>query len=105
MSAFPPLPAELTIYAASELHAQWLAALDAAPPDGDLEVDASAVAEIDGAGLQLLVALSRQLAARDRALRLVRPSQRLSEACAALGLATLLGEAGADAVVATQGAA
>ena len=48
MSAFPPLPAELTIYAASELRTQWLAALDASPPDADLEVDASGVAEVDG---------------------------------------------------------
>ena len=93
MSAFPPLPAELTIYAASELRTQWLAALDASPPDADLEVDASGVAEGDGAGVPLLVALARQLAARDRALRLAGPSQRLSEACAALGLASLLGAA------------
>lgn len=101
MSAFPPLPAELTIYAASGLRAQWLAALDTSPPDADLQVDASAVAEVDGAGVQLLVALARQLAARDRALRLERPSERLSAACAALGLASLLGDSGA----APQGAA
>ena len=93
MSAFPPLPAELTIYAASELRAQWLAALDAAPPEADVELDASPVAEVDAAGLQLLVALARQLAASDRALRLERPSARLAEACAALGLATVLGVA------------
>jgi anti-anti-sigma regulatory factor len=95
VSAFPPLPAELTIYAASELRAQWLAALDASPPEADLQLDASAVTEVDGAGVQLLLALARQLAARDRALRLERPSPRLHEACAALGLDSLLGTAGA----------
>jgi anti-anti-sigma regulatory factor len=92
------LPAELTIYAASELRTQWLAALDAAPPDADCEVDASAVADVDAAGLQLLLALSRQLAARDRTLRLASPSERLREACAALGLRSLADGAGAPAV-------
>ncbi len=90
MSAFPPLPAELTIYAVTELRERWLAALDAAPPDGPVELDAAAVVEVDAAGLQLLVALSRRLGADGRALRLAAPSGRLREACAALGLAAML---------------
>lgn len=90
MSALPPLPAELTIYAASELRARWLAAIDAEPGEIDCTVDASAVAEVDAAGVQLLLSLSRTLAARERALRLERPSARLTEACATLGLGHLL---------------
>ena len=90
MPALPPLPAELTIYAVSELRTQWLAALDAGPGEGDCVVDASAVAEVDGAGLQLLVALSRQLAAHDAALRLASPTAALRDACATLGLSALL---------------
>jgi anti-anti-sigma regulatory factor len=88
--AIPPLPVELTIYAVTELRAQWLAALDAGPPEGDCVVDASAVAEVDGAGVQLLVALSRQLAAHERGLRLVSPTAALRDACATLGLSALL---------------
>ncbi len=90
MSTLPPLPAELTIYAASELRAHWLAAIDAAPVEIDCTIDASAVAEIDAAGVQLLLSLSRTLAARERTLRLERPSTRLADACATLGLGHLL---------------
>lgn len=90
MSAFPPLPVELTIYAASELRMNWLAAIDADPGEIDCTIDASAVAEVDAAGVQLLLSLSRTLAARERALRLERPSTRLTEACATLGLGHLL---------------
>ncbi len=90
MSAFPPLPAELTIYAASELRARWLAAIDADPGEIDCTIDASAVAEVDAAGVQLLLALSRTLAALGRAPRLERPSTRLADACATLGLGHLL---------------
>jgi anti-anti-sigma regulatory factor len=86
---FPALPAELTIYAAGELRARWLAALDATADGETLWVDASGVAEVDGAGVQLLVSLSRHLAARDRVLRLESPSDALRDACTTLGAGVL----------------
>jgi anti-anti-sigma regulatory factor len=89
------LPSEVSIYTASELRSQWLAWLGEAPhhdsgPDEVLRVDAAAVGEIDAAGLQLLLSLSKALAQRQRSLLLVNPSQPLVKACAALGVAKLL---------------
>lgn len=82
------LPAELTIYAVAELHPQWLAwAQHAAGPDGPPTVDGSAVEQVDGAGLQLLVALQHSLAGSGQPLRLTGASDALRDACAALGLA------------------
>lgn len=83
------LPTELTIYTAAETRAAWLAALSA-PAEGPLRVDAAGVTEVDGAGVQLLLALRRSLAARERALQLVGPSGALDSACRRLGLADLI---------------
>ncbi|MFG6463899.1 lipid asymmetry maintenance protein MlaB [Roseateles sp. DXS20W] len=86
------LPAELSIYTAAELHPQWLAW--AAQHTGhEATADATAVDQVDGAGVQLLVALERGLAARGVALRLRNPSRPLREACTALGLAGWLAHA------------
>jgi anti-anti-sigma factor len=82
------LPPELTIYAAAELHPQWLAWLAAASGPGREEavVDAHAVDQVDAAGLQLLVSLERSLTDRGVRLRLNAPSSALHQACEALGL-------------------
>jgi anti-anti-sigma regulatory factor len=103
------LPAELTIYTAAETRGAWLAWLDSAMAQADLDepvcaVDASACDEIDAAGSQLLVALAHSLARRQRRLQLCRPSSPVRDACTGLGLAAwLIGDAaGADA---TTGAA
>lgn len=83
------LPSELTIYTVGETRTtclNWLAD----PVDDVLGVDGSAVAEIDGAGVQLLAALARSLQARNRRLQLLAPSHPLESACAALGLEELL---------------
>ena len=88
------LPAELTIYCAAETRSAWLAILGATPPEsGDTVVDGSAVAEVDAAGLQLLVALSRSVESRGRALILNDPSPALGAACRTLGLQRVLGDA------------
>ena len=76
MSTALVLPAEMSIYNVAELRAQWLAWLDAAPAEGPGCVDASAVAEVDAAGLQLL-----------------QPSTALQGACQALGMQSLLARA------------
>lgn len=87
------LPAELSIYTAAELHPQWLAW---ARRDGaehqDARADGTAVDQVDGAGVQLLIALQRCLAARGCTLHLHAPSRPLREACTALGLAGWLAE-------------
>lgn len=88
----PQLPTELTIYAAAELRAQWLPLLGAFA-DRPLEIEASAVAQVDAAGLQLLQSLRKALTERGRSLRLIEPSEVLRAACRDLGMASLL-EAG-----------
>lgn len=93
------LPSELTIYTVGELRPQWLAWLadtSAVPGVDDalndaFPVDAAAVAEVDAAGVQLLVSLQNALSARQQELRLVSPSRALATACMALGLAALAG--------------
>ena len=95
----PVLPAELTIYTVGELHPQWSAWLaDAGRTDDDAPVclDGSAVDQIDGAGLQLLVSLANSLAARQRTLQLVDASRLLVNACETLGLAALLASPSAE---------
>jgi anti-anti-sigma regulatory factor len=92
MTAPSALPSELTIYTAAETRTALLATLAAQPADaeGELALDGGAVAEVDGAGLQLLVSLARSLESRGRRLRVDRPTSALSAACSALGLAHLI---------------
>ena len=90
----PTLPADLTIYAVAELHGRCLAWLgDGDIDDPVLSLDASAVAEVDTAGVQLLASLFDTLARRDRRLRLDQPSSALSRPCSQLGASFLLTEA------------
>lgn len=106
------LPSELTIYTVTELKSKWLAVLNAlndgppgpltaglndvgrATPHAYFSVDAAAVTEVDSAGVQLLLALSNELAGMRRALRLLNQSAPLSEALSALGLGVLFGQSG-----------
>ena len=93
MLATPILPAELTIYTAGEVHPlwrAWLAETDHADAPPECRIDAAAVDQIDGAGLQLLISLANSLAARQRTLRLVDASALLVNACQTLGLSALL---------------
>ncbi len=85
------LPAELTIYAVAELRTAWLEAL-AAAEDDLLVADASAVMEVDAAGLQLVLALAQALERDGRALRVDHASTAFAAACRTLGLAALLAE-------------
>lgn len=85
------LPSELSIYTAAELHPQWLAwAGQGALSHREATADGTHVDQVDGAGVQLLVALQRCLAARGCTLHVSAPSRPLREACAALGLASWL---------------
>ena len=93
------LPEELTIYTLAEQHPLCVAWADMREPatNGDLDdivrVDAAAVAEVDAAGVQLLLSLANALALQRRTLRLDNPSPPLASACAALGVSALLTEA------------
>jgi ABC-type transporter Mla MlaB component len=91
MTAPLVLPAEITIYVMTDLRAAWVAWLDGLSDAGtDLCADGSAVAELDAAGLQGLLALSRSVAARGRRLHLQPASDTLAQGCRRLGLAHLL---------------
>ncbi len=94
MSALLALPPELTIYAVGDLCAQWRAALadpsTAAGDDPVCRLDGANVEAVDAAGLQLVVALANQLAARQQSLRIERPSRLLADACTMLGLGALI---------------
>lgn len=89
---------DLTIYAVGPLLTQfkgWVAKLPkgrrgAALIDTPLPVDASGVNEVDAAGVQLLLALSKSLTSQRRPLQLVDPSGPLVNACRALGVSSVL---------------
>lgn len=92
------LTGAVTIYAVDALRSQfaeWIAKLPTgqrgtALHDSPLAVDAHGVDEVDAAGIQLLVSLSKSLAARRRPLQLINSSRLLVGACEALGVASLL---------------
>lgn len=91
MSTLRTLPAELSIYTVGELKAVCLGWMgesghDADPQGGHWPLDASAVDQVDAAGLQLLVSLSKSLSQQQLNLQLQQPSAPLTAACAALGL-------------------
>ncbi len=92
MSTTMALPAELTIYTAAQTREGLLDRLgaDDGAADTPFVVDGSAVTEVDGAGVQLLVALSRSLLAQGRRLCIAAPAQTLASACVALGVASLV---------------
>lgn len=77
------LPPELTIYSAQETREAMLAwvARQTAAGREVLEISASGVQEIDGAGLQLLAALANM----EHGWRLVGTSHAFGSACQALG--------------------
>jgi len=82
------LPAELNIYSALETRDTLLAWVAEQTTKGrdSLELSAKNVAEVDGAGLQLLAALTNM----DQSWRLVDASDAFSEACQTMGLAQWL---------------
>lgn len=96
----PPfaLPGDITIFGAAALKSQlsgWFATVSAhegnsGDDDSPVLVDAGAVAEADAAGVQLLVAFSKSLAAHGRSLRIVNAGSLLDGACRTLGVGTLL---------------
>jgi anti-anti-sigma regulatory factor len=94
------LPAELTIYSAAELRRQLLAHVDAHAQDDACCIDASAVDQVDAAGVQLLVSLARTLAPLGRTLQLGQASPALVAACESLGLSASLLDVNTERAVA-----
>lgn len=82
------LPQELSIYTAGEIRADWLTWLGDLPDD--VEIDGSAVEQVDGAGIQLLLALRHALKQRGRPWQLRAASATLTAACSALGTLAVL---------------
>jgi phospholipid transport system transporter-binding protein len=81
------LPAALTMRELGPVAARLRAAIDS----GVAEIDASAVATVDTAGVQLLVAAVLSAARLGKPLRWRAASPALTEAAAQLGLAASLG--------------
>jgi ABC-type transporter Mla MlaB component len=99
------LPEELTIYTAGALHPawmDWLACRTSATDEaaGLARVAGAGVAEVDAAGLQLLLALDRAVAERGSRLEVENPSPTLRSGCEALGLGPWLLARTAPAVAA-----
>jgi anti-anti-sigma factor len=70
---------ELSIYRAQELRDEFLSHPQL-EPGGEIELDLSAVSELDGAGLQLLVAMKKEAQKRQCGLRLSGHSPAVLEA-------------------------
>ena len=90
------LTAHCTLREAVAMKAQLLERLDT---EGDVEIDAGVVEKIDTAGLQLLVAFSRQLNENNRALAWKSVTGELQGAAAQLGLVATLGLPAAEAAL------
>ena len=86
MSVVFELPPELNIYSAPDTREALLAwvTTQTAQSKGALEISARNVVEVDGAGLQLLAALSNM----EQPWHVVETSAPFSEACKTLGFAS-----------------
>lgn len=77
MSTALILDADLTVFAVAAIKDRLLAALQ---QDMQLVIDANAVSEVDGAGLQLLIAACKEAQQRGGSLTLQSPSPQMLEA-------------------------
>jgi anti-anti-sigma factor len=83
------LEEELTIYAVTEARDQLIAALHGQPL---LQLDLSGLAELDTAGVQLLVWLKQEARRRGKGLQLFAHSRAVLEVFDLLQVAALLGD-------------
>ncbi len=83
------LGGELTIYSAAELKEGLIGVVGEC---GELEVDLSAVSEIDTAGLQVMILAKRHAAAAGKTLRLVGHSRPVRELFELYDIAALFGD-------------
>jgi anti-sigma B factor antagonist len=80
---------EMTIYVATELRQRIVAALQGTET---VELDLSAVGEIDTAGVQLLIAAKREAAAKGRKFHILAHSPAVREVLDLLGLSADFGD-------------
>jgi anti-anti-sigma factor len=80
---------ELNIYTASEQKEELLNLLDDAR---ELEIDLSKVAEMDSAGLQILIMLKQEAERQDKQLRLINHSQAVFEVFELLDVSSVFGD-------------
>ncbi len=80
---------EMTIYTAADWKKQLLAFF---AQRGELEIDLSAVEEIDSSGLQLLLMVKKEAGVQGRAIRLFNHSRSVLEALNLCGLNNYLGD-------------
>lgn len=89
-AAVLPIQGELTIFTATASKARLLGILDGASTT--IEVDLADVTEIDTAGLQLMVMVKREAAARGKTLRFIRHSDPVMDLMDLCDLAGLFGD-------------
>lgn len=80
---------ELTIFTAAEMKAGLLTFLHSG---GELEIDLSQVAEIDTAGLQLLILLKREAAQTGKALNFIMHSRAVLDILELANLTSTFGD-------------
>lgn len=86
-TAHVTIDGELTIYTAAELSAELLPRLGATP---QMQIDLSQITEMDGAGLQLLIMVTREASKAGTALTLTGHSKAVLETLQLSGLGTAL---------------
>ena len=88
-----PIDGEFTIYRAAELAAALKAVLAEVPAGGALEIDLSAVTEMDSAGAQLLIAARRSSRESERTLHIGGLSPAAAEVFGTLQIASHFADA------------
>ncbi len=86
-TAHVTIDGELTIYTAAELSAELLPRLGATP---QMQIDLSQITEMDGAGLQLLIMVTREASKAGTALTLSGHSKAVLETLQLSGLGAAL---------------
>lgn len=89
------LDGDLTVFAAAEVKERLLNALELNP---NLTIDASAVNEVDGAGIQLLIAAKLEAQQRGGSITLQDTSAQLQEAIDLIDMRIELGDTSAQAM-------
>jgi anti-anti-sigma factor len=80
---------EMTIYTAAELKDELFGFLDTTQA---LEIDLSAVSEIDSAGLQILLLIKREADTQDKSVTLINHNQAVLEVYELLNVAGYFGD-------------
>jgi anti-sigma B factor antagonist len=89
LAAVVMIEGELSIYTAAELKPQLYNVLQ---QHAELELDLSAVSEMDSAGLQVLIATKREAAGSGRVLRLTQHSPAVLEVFDLCNMAAFFGD-------------